>query len=50
MDVSVANMRTVKIEMLSKYADAHAKKQILRAQIDSATTVEAVQAITWGVE
>ena len=46
-NIPLTDMRTVKIEMLSHYAEAHAKKQILRAQINDAMTIEGLELITW---
>lgn len=46
-DVPVADMRAVKIEMLANFAEAHAKKQLLRQQVQAATTQAELDAIEW---
>jgi hypothetical protein len=45
--VSIADAQTTLMEMMAAFAQAHAKKQTLRAQIDAAQTVEDVEAVTW---
>ena len=45
--VSIAEAQATLIEMMAAFAQAHAKKQTLRAQIDAAQTVEDVEAVTW---
>lgn len=45
--VSIADAQTTLMEMMAAFAQAHAKKQTLRAQIDAAQTVEAVEAVEW---
>jgi hypothetical protein len=46
-DVPLADARTVLMEMGMAYAEAHAKKQALRAQVEAAGTVEEVEAVKW---
>lgn len=46
-DVPIADMRTIKVEMLAEYAQAHFKKQLLRQQVQAATTQEELDAIQW---
>lgn len=50
-DLPLATIETVKLEMLAAYAACHARKQELRAAINAAQTVEALNAIeiTWPV-
>ena len=49
--VPIATMRAVLVEMLAAYAQCHARKQELRAQINEAQNVEELNAIelTWPV-
>lgn len=46
-DVPLADIQAVHLEMLAKYAEAHAKKQILRQQAKDATTQAELDAIEW---
>lgn len=46
-DVPLADMQAVHFEMLTKYAEAHAKKQLLRQQIKAAATEEDLARIQW---
>jgi hypothetical protein len=46
-DVPLADMQAVHLEMLAKYAEAHAKKQVLRQQVKEATTQAELDAIEW---
>ena len=46
-NVPLADIQTVKLEMLAEYAMAHLKKQTLRTQIDSATTQAELDAIIY---
>jgi len=46
-NIPLADIQTVHLEMLAKYAEAHAKKQILRQQVHAATTQEELDAIQW---
>ena len=50
-DIPIAVMEAVKIEMLGAYAQCHARKQEIRAQINEAQTEEELNAIeiTWPV-
>ena len=45
--VSIAEAQATLMEMMAAFAQAHAKKQTLRAQIDAAQTVEDVEAVEW---
>jgi len=45
--VSIAEAQATLMEMMAAFAQAHAKKQELRAQIDAAQTVEDVEAVVW---
>ena len=45
--VSIADAQTALMEMMAAFAQAHAKKQELRALIDAAATVEDVEAVVW---
>ncbi len=46
-DVPLADIQAVHLEMLAKYAEAHAKKQVLRQQVKAATTQAELDAIQW---
>lgn len=46
-DVPLADIQAVHLEMLVKYAEAHAKKQVLRQQVKAATTQAELDAIQW---
>jgi len=45
--VSVAEAQATLMEMMAAFAQAHAKKQELRALIDAAQTVEDVESVSW---
>ena len=45
--VSIADAQATLMEMMAAFAQAHAKKQELRALIDAAQTVEDVEAVSW---
>ena len=45
--VPIAEAQATLMEMMAAFAQAHAKKQELRAQIDAAQTVEDVEAVVW---
>lgn len=45
--VSIAEAQATLMEMMAAFAQAHAKKQTLRGQIDAAQTVEDVEAVEW---
>ena len=45
--VSITEAQAALMEMMAAFAQAHAKKQELRAQIDAAQTVEDVEAVSW---
>ena len=45
--VSIAEAQATLMEMMAAFAQAHAKKQELRALIDAAQTVEDVEAVEW---
>ena len=47
-DVPLADAQTVFLEMTSAFAEAHAKKQLLRQQIEAATTEAELNSIKWG--
>ena len=51
-DVPIADMRAVLLEMLSAYAAAHARKQLLRAQVETARSAKDLNAIeiTWNLK
>ena len=46
-DVPLADIKAVKIEMLMAFAEAHAKKQLLRQAVKDATTQAELDAIVW---
>lgn len=46
-DVPLADIKAVKLEMLMAFAEAHAKKQLLRQAVKDATTEEELEAIIW---
>ena len=46
-DIPLADAQTVLLEMSTAFAQAHAKKQTLRAEIALATTQAELNAITW---
>ena len=46
-DIPLADAQTVLLEMSTAFAQAHAKKQTLRAEIAQATTQAELNAITW---
>jgi len=46
-DIPLADAQTVLLEMSTAFAQAHAKKQALRAEIAQATTQAELNAITW---
>lgn len=46
-DIPLADMQAVHLEMLTKYAEAHAKKQVIRQQVKLASTQEELDAIQW---
>ena len=45
--ISIADAQTTLMEMMAAFAQAHAKKQTLRAQIDAAETVADVEVVVW---
>lgn len=46
-DVPLADAQAVFLEMTTAFAEAHAKKQLLRQLIESATTQEQLDSINW---
>lgn len=46
-DVPLADAQAIFLEMATAFAEAHAKKQLLRQQIESATTQAELDAIEW---
>lgn len=46
-EVSIVDMQTVQLEMLMKFAEAHAQKQLLRSEIEEASNQEQLDSITW---
>jgi hypothetical protein len=47
-DIPLADAQTVLLEMSTAFAQAHAKKQTLRAEITQATTEADLDAVKWG--
>ena len=47
-DIPLADAQTVLLEMSTAFAQAHAKKQTLRAEIAQATTEAELNVIKWG--
>ena len=47
-DVPLADAQTVFLEMTTAFAEAHAKKQLLRQQVENAATEAELDAIKWG--
>ena len=47
-DIPLADAQTVLLEMSTAFAQAHAKKQALRAEIAQATTEAELNVIKWG--
>ena len=47
-DIPLADAQTVLLEMSTAFAQAHAKKQTLRAEIALATTEAELDAVKWG--
>ena len=47
-DIPLADAQTVLLEMSTAFAQAHAKKQTLRAEITLATTEADLDAVKWG--
>ena len=45
--VSITEAQAALMEMMAAFAQAHAKKQELRAQIEAATTLSDVEAVEW---
>lgn len=48
-NISLNDIKRTQLEMLAKFAEAHAKKQLFRIQIDSATTQEELDNIKWNI-
>ena len=48
-NVALADIKTVKLEMLMNYAEAHSRKQILRQAVKDATTQAELDSIVWEV-
>ena len=46
-DVPIADARMVLLEMSTAFAEAHAKKQLLRQQVEAATSEAELENITW---
>ena len=46
-DVPLADAQTVLLEMTTAFAEAHAKKQLLRQQVEAATTQAELDSINW---
>lgn len=49
-DIPLEDIQAVKLEMLSKFAEAHIRKQELRKSILEAETEEELNAIVWDLE
>jgi hypothetical protein len=47
-DVSLADAKGILMEQMGAALAAHLKKQTLRAQVEAASSVEEVEAVTWG--
>ena len=46
-DIPIGDIKITQIDMLGAFAQAHAKKQVLRAAVEAATTTEELSAVEW---